>query len=326
MSGHLRSPLALVVLCVLGAATSGCCRDVPEGVTEETIEGIAAGDRLVEVRANNESDDERCDAACIAISDEDEGMLPDEVLSCTASVEGSDDPWSEANTAVDITCVARFSSAGFCTGRRPLGHQEVEHASMAIGAWFATHAHLETASIAAFDELAQWLATRGAPSTLVERCRAAATDEVEHADAMRTLAERHGAVVPPCDAETIDDSLLAVAMNNAVEGCVHESFAALVAAHQAHFAAPEFGRDVFAAIAGDELRHGELAWDLHAWLMTQLSSEARVQVERAQAEAFAALPQRAAANARHTPTGLGWPEPAQAAAMARMFGERLLAA
>lgn len=325
-SASARSHLAAVVLAVLATAMSGCCTNVEDEVTEEVHEGIVASTRLDEIRSDNATDEERCDAACVAIA-EDEGSTPDEVLSCTATVDGDPDmPWAEVNTAVDITCRARHVHGGFCTGRRPQGHLEVEHASMEVGQWFATHAHLETASIAAFDELARWLAAHGAPAELIARCVAAASDEVLHADAMRGLAERHGATVAPCAAETGDDAVLAVALHNAVEGCVHESFAALVAAHQANFAVPELGRDVFATIARDELRHGELAWDLHAWLLTQLSPQARATVARAQAEAFAALPQRAAANARQTPAGLGWPAPSQAARMARMFGDRLYGA
>lgn len=317
----IRRRLAVVVLTVLAAATSGCCGDEKEEV-EEHHTGRVMGAVLDEIRMDNETDDERCDAACIIVAEAGAGDdTPDSVASCTATVEGSDAPWDLAHDEVQIDCRAVYLRGTFCTGRRPQGHREAAIDAVDHGTWFAVHAHLEAASVAAFEELARWLERRGAPEQLVARCRAAAADEIVHAELMRVPA---GGAVPPCHAERGDDALVAVALHNAVEGCVHESFAALVAAHQATRA--KRARGVFEVLAKDELRHGQLAWDLHAWLLPQLSDEERATVERAQLAAFAELPQRAVESARRTPADLGWPDAARAASMARMFAAQLGAA
>jgi hypothetical protein len=78
---------------------------------------------------------------------------------------------------------------------------------------------------------------------------------------------------------------------------VSEAFAAVIAAHQARHAHEPELRELFGVLAADELRHGQLAWDLHAWLIGQLA--------RRGAEA--------------TPAELGWPAPALAEAMASRF-------
>ncbi|MBC8073187.1 MAG: ferritin-like domain-containing protein [Deltaproteobacteria bacterium] len=315
----------MVVLAVLAAATSGCCAGVDDEVYDEDFSGVVEGEVLDEIRMGNATDDERCDAACLELTG-DSLATRDDVRTCTATVDGSDAPWDAEHDAVQIECRIRFVQAEFCTGRRPQGHREATLEAVDRGTWFAVHAHLEAASVAAFEELADWLVHYGAPVALVARCRAAAADEVVHARLMTELASRHGADIPGGVADPGDDALLTVALHNAVEGCVHESFAALIAAHQAARADVELGRHAFEILARDELRHGQLAWDLHAWLLAQLTPEERIQVERAQAAAFAELPERAAANAHQTPAGLGWPDAERAATMARMFAEQLRAA
>ncbi|MBK8266522.1 MAG: hypothetical protein IPK80_35005 [Nannocystis sp.] len=54
---------------------------------------------------------------------------------------------------------------------------------------------------------------------------------------------------------------------------MHECFAALMAAVRAQTAEARGLRRIFARIAADEAQHGELAWDLHTWLLGQLSEE-----------------------------------------------------
>ena len=66
-----------------------------------------------------------------------------------------------------------------------------------------------------------------------------------------------------------------IALENAVEGCVREGYAAIVAALQARRApAPAF-RTTMAAIADDEAAHAQLAWDVDAWLRPHLRRMAR---------------------------------------------------
>ena len=99
--------------------------------------------------------------------------------------------------------------------------------------------------------------------------------------------------------------------------------AALLATAQAHALDDARLRRAFAAIADDECRHGQLAFDVHAWLLARLPSDQRAQVEGARAQALSSLPARAAAVAAATPPGLGWPSPRRAAAMAQRFAAAL---
>jgi hypothetical protein len=72
-------------------------------------------------------------------------------------------------------------------------------------------------------------------------------------------------------------------------------------------------------LIADELRHGQLAWDLHAYFEAQLDEAGRAQVEAAQLAALGELARATARNAARTPVGLGWPTPELAATMAAHF-------
>jgi len=164
----------------------------------------------------------------------------------------------------------------------------------------------------AFRELAQWLAGHDAPAELVDRCLAAADDEVEHADALTALAAREGAEVPACATDPASDDLFSVALHNAVEGCVSEAFGALIAAHQAEQADDPRLRELLRTIADDELRHAQLAWDLHAWLWPRLTAPAATSARRG---AGAGARGAAGARPRGRPRGAGGPRMADARAV-----------
>jgi hypothetical protein len=327
--------LASIATLVLALATSGCwCRDVPDDVYQQTLDNTFMDADLDELRMGTMSDEERCEAACMQMAmssgTDDLGGSGeyDSMLSCEAF--GGDDTlptWDAGQTEVTVSCQVEYREPGFCTGRRPLAHREQTVVGHTRAAWFAELAYLERASILAFEQLAGWLARRGAPAELIERCRAAADDEVVHGDRMAALAEREGASVPelaPCSPDA-DAELLAVALHNAVEGCVREAFGALLGAYQAHSCDEPELRELFATIADDELRHGQLAWDLHAWLLAQLDDDAREQVGATQRRALAELAHETRQSADRTPRGLGWPSPELAAGMATHFATLLAA-
>lgn len=119
--------------------------------------------------------------------------------------------------------------------------------------------------------------------------------------------------------------MLAVAIHNAVEGCVHESFAALMAAVRARRASDIRLRRVFARIAADETRHGELAWDLDAWLCERLEPAQARQVGEHRAAALARLPARASAMRAQLPAALGILEGAEVERVAACFATHLAA-
>jgi hypothetical protein len=214
-----------------------------------------------------------------------------------------------------------------CTGRRPLGHIEASDvAGDAIARSFARCAHLEAASVVAFLQLRRQLSAWGAPSSLIERCEAAARDEVRHAMIMTRFAEARGASVGAARRSPCREDLLTVALHNAVEGCVSETWAALIAHVQAMHAHDADVRAAYTTIAVDETRHAQLAWDLHAWFLSRLGAEGRKAVLVAQRRAIANLPIAAHAHVQRLPSALGLPDADLAARMAQDFGRRLAAA
>jgi rubrerythrin len=159
-----------------------------------------------------------------------------------------------------------------------------------IAAWLAATAHDEAASVISFDLLAEELREHGAPAELIERCRRAAADEVRHARVMARLAHRRGhAPARPSFEPARTRDLVALAIENAVEGCVRETWAALEAAHQARHAGDHGLRRAMTRIAADEAGHAELAHDLDAWLASRLDAAARNRVAEARAQAIARL-------------------------------------
>lgn len=169
-------------------------------------------------------------------------------------------------------------------------------------AYLAEMRALEAASVPAFERLAAELAAHGAPASLVRRADAAARDEVRHAAAFAGLRARRGA---PCDDAAVScvskdvRDLEAIAIENAIEGCVRETFGALVAGYQAEVADDPAMRRLFATIAEDETRHAELAWDVAAWLDGRLDEPSR---ERVRAARLAAVDELFASAAGASPS------------------------
>jgi hypothetical protein len=169
-----------------------------------------------------------------------------------------------------------------CVGRRPPGLRPADDVPKgeAVGLHFATVARLEASAVIAFDLLARELEALGAPAELVDQARSAARDEIRHAETMTGLARRFGqeplrARVEPGPPR----SLRELAFDNAAEGCVRETFGALVGAHQAGTAADGAVAEAMRTIAEDETRHAELSWAIAAWAEPQLSAADRVRLE-----------------------------------------------
>ena len=158
------------------------------------------------------------------------------------------------------------------------------------GAYFASAARLEAASVTAFRRLHDELALHDAPQELLDGARAAEHDEVRHTRAMARLARRHGVrYVRPRVSEVAPRSLEDVARENAVEGCARETFGALLATWQAsQIADPELA-ETFGTIAADETRHAALSWSIAQWSLTQLGPDARARMESAWQSAIASL-------------------------------------
>jgi hypothetical protein len=178
----------------------------------------------------------------------------------------------------DVTCgspsqlTATFASA--VCGRRPsqgFWGRCVDDGETSLGRFLAEAAELEAASVPAFRRVASELRAHGAPAELVGAARAAMADEARHWLHTRDLARRRGGrpcrktqpVVPLA-------SLEEAALDNVVEGCVRETYGAMVAMHQAATAADPEVRQLMTHIAHDELDHAALAWRIDAWASAQL--------------------------------------------------------
>lgn len=180
--------------------------------------------------------------------------------------------------AVDVDCVSCIGNAGRAfegqgapapapPGADPIGHG------------LARMARLEAASVGAFARLGADLADLGAPRLLLGAVARAQRDEARHARVVGDAARRRGARVervltrPRARASREE-----IASENAVEGCVGETLAALLLAWDRVRAEPADVRAVFAEIADDELFHARLSFTLQAWLVRGLAPDARARV------------------------------------------------
>jgi hypothetical protein len=194
-----------------------------------------------------------------------------------------------------------------------------------LGRHFARMAHLEAASVPAFRRLRAELRRHGAPRRMIDACTRAAADEVRHARAATRLARRFGATVPRVRlAPATQRTLLDLAVENAREGCVRESFGALLLTWQARAAADAEVRQLAQQLAGDETRHAELAWQIDAWVRARLSATERAQVRRARREELAAMAaQIEAAEGGELVDVAGLPPPRAARALYGAFAARV---
>ena len=233
----------------------------------------------------------------------------------------------------DAASVVECVNCAGSTGRRPRGLLPASRRGGAsrreIGDYFASMAHLESASVRAFRELERSLRALGAPASLARRARHAAEDERRHARATARLARRFGGKPPrPEVARAEAPSLFELLHHNVVEGCVGETFGALVATWQAERAGDARIRATLQRIAADEVRHAVLAWDLHAWGASKVTREEQTKLDAALHEAFASLASRArlrtsSREGRNLERLAGHPSPAEEALLLGELASRI---
>jgi hypothetical protein len=237
----------------------------------------------------------------------------------------------------DVTCGAsnevEISYESAVCGRRPAGHLRRRgcnsarpRAESALGRLLAEAAELEAASVPAFAQVAADLTAYGAPEALVQAARGAMADEARHWRRTRDAARRKGGapVRPSLAARPAVSSLEALALDNVIEGCVRETFGALVAAHQAATAGDSDVATLMADIAEDEMEHAALAWRIDAWLAERLGDSFRASREVAARGALREL----VAGATHPVdaelrAAAGLPTPAEATALLAGMWEAL---
>lgn len=187
-----------------------------------------------------------------------------------------------------------------------------------VASCLARMAFFEAASVDAFALLERDLGLLNAPESLVRACREAKRDEARHAQLATSLATRYGALVvapePPCASPR---SLEALATENAVEGCVRETFGVLIGMWQSVSAPTADLRAFFAALTTDELRHAALSARIDVWARAGLSAEALLRVDAAKDAALREL--EASLGAAEPVPGMGLPSAAQSLALFRAW-------
>lgn len=202
-------------------------------------------------------------AECVALCNElERGVFPDGgSRGIDASPSGTSASWCGLRTTGDTTTLVCTYDISCGAGRRPAGLR----AGNAAG-WLARMAHLEAASVSAFEDVALELRMHGAPRALVEAARSAADDEVRHARDIAVLARARGAEPSPVvRGRAPRRSLAELVHDNRVEGCGREAEGALAAAALAARTEDPAMRSVFATIAREEAGHALLSFAIDAW-------------------------------------------------------------
>ncbi len=212
------------------------------------------------------SDNDQAPISCTEYSDSEAGPNTVNCFACT--LNGGRRP-------------AYFAALGFGP---PLAGREV-------GSHFARVACMEAGSVEAFRCLRAELVAHGAPKRLVRAASRAIRDEVRHVRVTSSLARRFGEIpiAPRPTPPRVVRPLLAVALENAVEGCVRETYSALECLWQAHAAEDPVVRAEMKRIARDELRHLALSWEVHAWATSRLDASGRARVKDATRKAVTEL-------------------------------------
>lgn len=275
----------MLVLAALPLSITGCCGEVEEHVRESSISPDApAYKELVDACL---ADDLSCAALCTEILRQEGEELADEASFSECRI------MNEAATDVHMTYTFPYDCVA---GRKPAGLAGTLQAGARspVGMWLAQMAHLEAAAIYAFANTARQLARHGAPRDLVARSVAAIAQEVDHARIMAGLARRWG-VEPPVVYMTQppDQTVLELCLDNAVEGCVRETYGAVVATYQSHAATDRDVRAALRQIARDETDHAETSFAIDRWARAQLDTEQLARVDAAVAAAIAGLLARA---------------------------------
>jgi hypothetical protein len=220
--------------------------------------------------------------------------------------------------------------AGRCstTARRTAGLQlgAAEAMQGPAAAFLALSAQLEAASVPAFNRLARELSRLGSPQ-LAAAAKRSACDEAYHSVLMQRLAARYGGRPsrPHVVTERRSRTAYEIAHENAVEGCVRETFGSLIAWQQSVLAADPMVAHTMRRIAVDEAQHAELSWQVARWIEPQLTATERVQIARARAQAVTQLQRELATDflPDAAKAQLGWPSGTQRHALLQRFAAEL---
>lgn len=169
-----------------------------------------------------------------------------------------------------INC--NYSISYIRKGRAPTQMKPLLNGNGQVGRYFARAAQEEGISVFAFAELIHFLEQDGYDKRLIERCKSALEDEIQHTKAMVELCKEHHHIAPEVQfQESHFKSPFEWARHNGLHGCIAETWAAVLESYRAEHT--HYYKDVFTVIAEDEIRHAVLAWDVFKALNKRLSQE-----------------------------------------------------
>src|SRR5260221_3436886 len=117
------------------------------------------------------------------------------------------------------------------------------------------------------------------PLATILGARRARRDEVRHHDVISTLAGAQGVRAPAVNVVNSPPRMLEeFAVENMVEGCVRETFGALIATWQAVTSRDPVFRRLMWSIAVDETRHAALSWQTARWTWERLRFAGRSRI------------------------------------------------
>lgn len=210
----------------------------------------------------------------------------DDKLRCVLQV-------SDSGAVTEQGCTVIMPRQQNCViGRRPAGLSDAptQAAASVLGRYFEDAARLEAAAVVAFRVLRDELRAHGAPTELRRLAQRAAREEIRHTRITAAIARRYaGRPTLPNVTRRPLRSLEEIAEENRVEGCVRETFGALVGCFQAVHARDAALRSVMREIAEDETRHAALSWQVAAWAEARLGQSARARILAAQQRAIQTL-------------------------------------
>lgn len=157
------------------------------------------------------------------------------------------------------------------------------HRAAVASGWLEI-ARMEHASIAAFARFSLQLLQLAAPPSLIEQTTSAIADETRHARLAFAIASRFAGRALGPGPLAMDGSLAAVTLLDVLrlvfrEGCVGETTAALEAHEAGQLARGSVLRTALSAIAEDETRHAQLAWQFVTWALAVDPRGARATLE-----------------------------------------------
>jgi hypothetical protein len=268
---------------------SSCCYSLPRPTTVVTSDVACA----IVAWQSGKGDGAACQQVCPGDCCFTNACVPPQgYLQAFAMQNPPSGPPNQLIVCPQLSCGITITCGTSCVGgRRTDGLIAPYRELRSEGERLAAMAWLEAVSVHAFERLERELSAHGAPPSLLRGARRARRDEVRHTAMTARLARRRGArpKVPDAPAPGPVRTLFDVALENAAEGCVRETWGALAGLVEAMTSRAPDLRRAMRSIGADEAFHASSAWAVHAWAMPRLSASERRRVHQAMRDAIAEL-------------------------------------